>query len=75
MPRGDGTGPPGGGGAGAGGGRGRGGGGRGRMGGFAMGPGGECVCPRCGKTVAHQRGTPCSSLECPECGAKMTRSR
>jgi hypothetical protein len=74
MPRGDGTGPPfqGGGqkrGARTGGGR-----GRGRMGGFAAGPGGNCVCPSCGKVVPHQRGVPCSSLECPSCGSPMTRS-
>ena len=75
MPRGDGTGPPGGGGAGTGGGRGQGGSGRGRMGGFALGPGGQCVCPRCGKKVAHERGAPCASMQCPECGTRMTRGR
>ena len=30
-----------------------GGGGRGRMGGFAAGPGGECVCPACGYAEGH----------------------
>lgn len=60
MPRGDGTGPPGGG-------------GRGRMGGFARGPGGDCICPRCGKRKPHQRGVPCSQHKCPDCGATMTR--
>jgi len=79
MPRGDGTGPPGGGGPGSGRGlRGRGfgggaGGGRGRMGGFAAGPGGYCVCPQCGAKAPDQRGVPCSGLSCPECGARMTR--
>ena len=81
MPRGDGTGPMG---AGPGTGRGMGGGGdmgkgqgrgRGRMGGFAMGPGGNCVCPKCGKTVPHQQGEPCSQVKCPSCGAAMTRAR
>lgn len=79
MPRGDGTGPMG---AGAGTGRGMGGGGgmgmgqgRGRMGGFAMGPGGNCVCPSCGKTAPHQQGTPCTQMKCPACGAVMTRAR
>lgn len=71
MPRGDGTGPIGeGGGRGMGMGRGQ---GRGRMGGLAMGPGGHCVCPSCRKTVPHQRGVPCSQVECPACGTPMTR--
>ena len=78
MPRGDGTGPMG---AGPGTGRGLGGRGmgmgrsqgRGRMGGFALGPGGNCVCPACGKTVPHQQGLPCSQVKCPACGAAMTR--
>ncbi len=46
---------------------------RGRMGGFAMGPGGECVCPKCGATASHERGIPCTSMKCPKCGARMTR--
>ncbi len=76
MPRGDGAGPPGGGGAGTGrgGGAGRGG-GRGRMGGFAMGVGGNCVCPNCGATRPHQRSAPCTQIGCPNCGAMMTRQR
>ena len=59
MPRGDGTGPPGGSGPGTG--RGMGGeGGRGRMSGTrpGAGPGGECVCPSCGTTASHQAGVP-----------------
>lgn len=74
MPRGDGTGPPGGGGRGTGTGRGGGGGG-GRGGGFALGPGGNCICPSCGTTAAHTRGVPCSQTKCPRCGAMMTRQR
>lgn len=79
MPRGDGTGPMGVGpgtrrGVGGGGGMGKGQ-GRGRMGGFTMGPGGNCVCPKCGKTVPHQQGVPCSQIKCPNCGAAMTRAR
>ena len=69
MPRGDGTGPMGPGG----GGQGRGGGGRGQGGGFAAGSGGNCVCPQCGKTIAHGRGTPCNQMKCPDCGSIMTR--
>ena len=69
MPRGDGTGP-----TGKGqnqGGQGRG--GRGQNQGKALGPEGECVCPKCGKKIPHQRGTPCTSLKCPSCGSLMTR--
>ena len=75
MPRGDGTGPAGGGGPGTGRGRGQGiGQGRGRMGGpFATGSGGYCVCPQCGKKIAHTPGQICNQLTCPECGVVMTR--
>lgn len=69
MPRGDGTGPVGRG-PGTGGGRGRGG---GRMGGFAAGPGGYCICPACGTKVPHQLGVPCNQIKCPKCGMQMTR--
>jgi hypothetical protein len=73
MPRGDGTGPAGQGpGTGRGAGQGRGG-GQGRMGGRALGPGGKCVCPKCGATAAHVRGVPCIQVKCPKCGTAMTR--
>jgi hypothetical protein len=75
MPRGDGTGPMGQGsrtGRGMGMGRGQ---GRGQMGGFAMGPGGQCVCPACGATAPHQPGVPCTQVQCPKCGAAMSRAR
>ena len=71
MPRGDGTGP---GGQGPGTGRGPGGGG-GRMGGFSMGPGGQCVCPSCGTEADHQLGVPCYEIECPKCGTRMVREK
>lgn len=49
-------------------------GGRGRGGGpLAAGPGGYCVCPSCGHRQKHTVGKPCNSLECPECGTRMTR--
>lgn len=56
--------------------RGRGGGaggGRGRGGGYALGPGGQCVCPSCGYAVQHIVGQPCYSMKCPSCGSPMTR--
>jgi len=49
--------------------------GRGRGGGFAQGPGGECLCPSCGYKEAHERGVPCYSKKCPKCGASMTRAK
>jgi len=49
--------------------------GRGRMGGFAMGPGGNCVCPSCGKAMPHRQGTPCNQVKCAACGATMTLER
>lgn len=49
-------------------------GGRGRMGGPASaGPGGDCVCPKCGHTAPHKIGQPCYQMTCPKCGARMTR--
>jgi len=48
--------------------------GPGRMGGpKAAGPDGDCICPSCGNTVPHQRGQPCYDVNCPKCGAQMTR--
>ncbi len=75
MPRGDGTGPKGGSGMGLGGrGLGQGSQGRGRMGGpKAAGPAGNCVCPKCGLRVPHERGVPCVEQKCPTCGVGMVR--
>ena len=41
------------------------------MGGAAMGPGDDCVCPQCGHTQPHQRGVPCLQIKCPQCGAAL----
>ncbi len=61
MPQGDGIGP-------------RQGVGRGRQGGpFAAGPGGECVCPKCGTATPHTPGQSCNRQTCPKCGSTMTR--
>jgi len=46
---------------------------RGRLGGKAAGPGGICVCPKCGAGKKHSIGKPCTDLTCPKCGAKMDR--
>ncbi len=39
----------------------------------AMGPTGQCICPKCGTTTPHRRGTPCQEASCPSCGSKMLR--
>jgi len=57
-------------------GRGRGFAGRGRMPGGdrpGSGPGGSCVCPSCGYTMAHSRYSPCNQRKCPKCGTTLTR--
>lgn len=43
------------------------------VGGPKQGIGGAayCVCPKCGKEIRHKRGTPCTELRCPKCGASM----
>lgn len=49
--------------------------GQGRMGGTrpGAGPGGNCLCPKCGHQAPHQTGQPCYNLRCPKCGTKMVR--
>jgi len=37
------------------------------------GPGGFCVCPKCGYRVEHQPGIPCSTLTCPNCKIPLRR--
>jgi len=37
------------------------------------GVGGDCVCPKCGFKIPHQRGVPCSTLECPNCKINLER--
>ena len=37
------------------------------------GPGGYCICPKCDYKIPHQRGIPCSTLECPKCKINLVR--
>ena len=46
---------------------------KGRMGGKGLGPGGKCVCPKCGYITSHERGTPCSQKKCPNCKIELAR--
>ena len=48
-------------------------GGRGRMGGQTMGPGGDCVCPKCGFRTSHPRGVPCYNMRCSKCESPLIR--
>ena len=32
----------------------------------------SCICPSCGYTIAHARGTPCNAQTCPKCGTRLT---
>jgi hypothetical protein len=49
--------------------------GKGRGGGNrpTSGPGGNCVCPKCGHKEPHVAGQRCLDRACPECGTKMVR--
>ena len=47
---------------------------RGLGGGFAKGPGGDCLCHNCGYQESHQLGAPCYTKNCPKCGTLMTRA-
>ncbi|MCF8295568.1 MAG: hypothetical protein K9I34_05835 [Bacteroidales bacterium] len=48
-------------------------GGNGQNGGGAQGPGGFCVCFKCGHKVPHQKDVKCTTLKCPICGHTMIR--
>ena len=41
--------------------------------GRGMGPGGQCVCPKCGFKKRHEAGIPCMQEKCPKCGKKLMR--
>lgn len=36
-----------------------------------LGGSADCVCPKCGEKVPHQRGVPCLQTKCPKCEAPM----
>jgi cation diffusion facilitator family transporter len=40
---------------------------------IGKGPDGDCVCPKCGYKIPHERGVPCSTLKCPKCDINMER--
>lgn len=37
------------------------------------GPGGFCVCPKCGHRQEHRAGVPCREERCPHCGTTLLR--
>jgi hypothetical protein len=49
--------------------------GRGQGGGNqpSSGPGGTCICPKCGHKEPHVVGQRCLDRPCPDCGTKMIR--
>ncbi len=49
------------------------GGGKGRNKGGAFGPGGFCVCAKCGEKATHVQGEKCTTKKCPKCGHTMVR--
>lgn len=49
------------------------GGGRGRNKGGSFGPGGFCVCAKCGEKIPHRQGVKCTTIKCPKCGHTMIR--
>jgi predicted RNA-binding Zn-ribbon protein involved in translation (DUF1610 family) len=48
-------------------------GGKGRNKGGSFGPGGFCICAKCGKKLPHRQGVKCTTVKCPDCGHPMIR--
>ncbi|MCK5176710.1 MAG: hypothetical protein KAQ92_03220, partial [Candidatus Aenigmarchaeota archaeon] len=46
---------------------------KGKMQGYAFGPGGYCVCSKCGYKIKHKRGVSCTSIKCPKCNIALVR--
>ena len=40
-------------------------------GGRGQGGSSICRCPKCGYTMTHVKGVPCSATECPRCSTPM----
>ncbi|MGB9907780.1 MAG: ferredoxin [Candidatus Saccharicenans sp.] len=40
---------------------------------LGQGPGGFCLCPKCGYRQVHQAGVPCLEQHCPQCGSTLVR--
>lgn len=38
-----------------------------------LGPGGACICPRCGARIPHRQGVRCTDARCPSCGIGLLR--
>lgn len=47
--------------------------GRGRKKGGSLGPGGYCICLKCGYKTQHEESVKCTTIKCPVCGAEMIR--
>ena len=39
--------------------------------GQGLGGSADCVCPKCGEKIPHQRGIPCLQTKCPKCETPM----
>ena len=40
---------------------------------YGLGPGGVCVCLKCGYSEPHQLAQPCTLKKCPRCGSNLIR--